>query len=247
LKDKLLCYEENCHYFYRTSCTRAKQLWNSQVLRLPILLICRDNTSRLMNLAPLLPYLPSAEVLPLLDKWLKDEAFDLAVHKPRATKLGDFRPPRKGARAKITLNSNLGKYQFLTTLVHEIAHLKVWNAYGRKAAPHGVEWKTMFGQMLLEMAEQCNFPKEYRSAILNHAAKPKSAVGGDPQLQKVLLQLDSDQEILLLGDLNPGAVFTFKGRRFKKLEKRRTRALVEELGSKKQYTIPLVAQVNVAE
>ena len=200
-----------------------------------------------MNLAPLLPYLPSAEVLPLLDKWLKDEAFDLAVHKPRATKLGDFRPPRKGARAKITLNSNLGKYQFLTTLVHEIAHLKVWNAYGRKAAPHGVEWKTMFGQMLREMVENCALPAEYSVAILNHAARPKSAVGGDPQLQKVVLQLDSEEEVLLLGDIQNGSVFSFKGRHFKKLEKRRTRALVEELGSKKQYTIPLVAQVDAAE
>ena len=78
-----------------------------------------------MDLKPLLPYLPQAEVLPLLEHWLKNEAFDLAIHKPRVTKLGDFRPPKKGARAKITLNSNLGKYQFLTTLVHEIAHLKV--------------------------------------------------------------------------------------------------------------------------
>lgn len=198
-----------------------------------------------MNLQPLLPYLPSAEVLPLLEKWLKNEAFDLAVHRPRATKLGDFRPPRKGARAKITLNSNLGKYQFLTTLVHEIAHLKVWNAYGRKAAPHGIEWKTMFGQMLIEMAEQCDFPKEYRSAILNHAARPKSAVGGDPQLQKVVLNLDSGNEILLLGDIQNGEVFSFKGRYFKKLEKRRTRALVEEVGSKRQFTIPLVAQIDL--
>ena len=247
MKDKLLCYEENCHYFYCTSCTRAKQLRNSQRLRLPILLVDPNNASRLMDLAPLLPYLPSAEVLPLLDKWLKDEAFDLAVHKPRATKLGDFRPPRKGARAKITLNSNLGKYQFLTTLVHEIAHLKVWNAYGRKAAPHGVEWKTMFGQMLREMVENCALPAEYSAAILNHAARPKSAVGGDPQLQKVVLQLDSEEEVLLLGDIQNGSVFSFKGRHFKKLEKRRTRALVEEVGSKKQYTIPLVAQVDAAE
>ncbi len=200
-----------------------------------------------MNLEPLLPYLPTAEVLPLLDKWLKDEAFDLAVHRPRATKLGDFRPPRKGARAKITLNSNLGKYQFLTTLVHEIAHLKVWNAYGRKAAPHGIEWKNMFGKMLVEMVEQCDFPREYRSAILIHAARPKSAVGGDPQLQKVVLQLDSGENILLLGDLKPGALFSFKGRQFKKLEKRRTRALVEEVGSKKQYTIPLVAQIELSQ
>jgi hypothetical protein len=200
-----------------------------------------------MNLAPLLPYLPSAEVLPLLEKWLKDEAFDLAVHKPRATKLGDFRPPRNGSRAKITLNSNLGKYQFLTTLVHEIAHLKVWNAFGRKAAPHGIEWKNMFGQMLLEMAEECDFPREYQKAILHHAAKPKSAVGGDPQLQKVVLQLDSEEEVMLLGDIQIGTVFSFKGRLFKKLEKRRTRALVEEVQSRKQYTIPLVAQVDAVE
>lgn len=200
-----------------------------------------------MNLQPLLRYLPSAEVLPLLEKWLKDEAFDLAVHRPRATKLGDFRPPRKGTRAKITLNSNLGKYQFLTTLVHEIAHLKVWNAYGRKAAPHGIEWKTMFGKMLVEMVEVCDFPSEYRSAILHHAARPKSAVGGDPQLQKVVLQLDSEEEVLLLGDIQIGTVFSFKGRHFKKLEKRRTRALVEEVGSRKQYTIPLVAQVDPTE
>ncbi|HCP40411.1 MAG TPA: sprT domain-containing protein [Cryomorphaceae bacterium] len=200
-----------------------------------------------MNLQPLLPYLPSAEVLPLLDKWLKDEAFELAVNKPRTTKLGDFRPPRKGARAKITLNRNLGKYQFLTTLVHEIAHLKVWNAYGRKAAPHGIEWKTLFGKMLIEMVENCAFPAEYRTALMNHATKPKSAVGGDLQLQKVVLQLDSNKEVLLLDDLKIGTTFNFKGRHFKKLEKRRTRALVEEVRSKKQYTIPLVAQVDTVQ
>ena len=197
-----------------------------------------------MNLEPLCPICHRQRPL---DKWLKDEAFDLAVHRPRATKLGDFRPPRKGARAKITLNSNLGKYQFLTTLVHEIAHLKVWNAYGRKAAPHGIEWKSMFGKMLYEMVEVCDFPPLYRAAILHHAAKPKSAVGGDPQLQKVVLQLDSEEEVLLLGDIQIGTVFSFKGRQFKKLEKRRTRALVEEVGSKKQYTIPLVAQIELSQ
>lgn len=199
-----------------------------------------------MDLKPLLPYLPQAEVLPLLDHWLKDEAFDFAIHKPRATKLGDFRPPKKGARAKITLNSNLGKYQFLTTLVHEIAHLRVWNAYGRKAAPHGIEWKTTFGEMLVELEQECTWPEEYRLAILHHATHPKSAVGGDPRLQKAILSLDSDSAFTLLADVNIGAVFFFKGRQFKKLEKRRTRALVEEIASQKQFTIPLVAQVEPA-
>ena len=199
-----------------------------------------------MDLKPLLPYLPKEEVLPLLGQWLKNKEFELSINKPRATKLGDFRPPKKGARAKITLNSNLGKYQFLTTLVHEIAHLKVWNAHGRNAAPHGIEWKTTFGAMLIELEKECTWPEEYRLAILNHATQPKSAVGGDPRLQKAILSLDSDSAFTLLADINIGTVFFFKGRQFQKLEKKRTRALVKEIASQKKFTIPLVAQVEPA-
>ena len=80
-----------------------------------------------MDFDPLLPYLPEGDFIPLLKKWLEHEKFELILHRPRATKLGDFRPPRKGNIAKITLNSNLGPYQFLTTLTHEIAHLKEKN------------------------------------------------------------------------------------------------------------------------
>jgi hypothetical protein len=65
-------------------------------------------------------------------------------------------------------------------------------------------------------------------------------------LQKAILSLDSDSAFTLLADVNIGAAFFFKGRQFKKLEKRRTRALVEEIASQKQFTIPLVAQVEPA-
>ncbi len=44
---------------------------------------------------------------------------------------------------------------------------------------------------------------------------PKSAVGGDPRLQKAILSLDSDSAFTLLADVNIGAVFFFKGRQFK--------------------------------
>lgn len=198
-----------------------------------------------MDLRPLLPYLPTPEVLSLLQNWLDNENFQLEIHRPRATKLGDFRPPRRGATARITLNSNLGPYQFLTTLVHEIAHLKVWNKYQRSAAPHGKEWKKQFGEMLTELANNYPWPTEYDDALRKHAAKPKSAVGGDPQLQKVILTLDGGTAPTLLGDLEDGSVFYFKGRKFKKVEKRRTRALVVEEWSGKQFTIPLVAQVEL--
>lgn len=197
-----------------------------------------------MDFDPLLPYLPEGDFIPLLNKWLEKEKFELILHRPRATKLGDFRPPRQGSIAKITLNSNLGPYQFLTTLTHEIAHLKVWNAHARKASPHGIEWKTVFGEMLQELAIYQTWPEAYLAAILRHANRPKSSVGADPDLQKVILRLDHNSEVFLLQDVLNGSNFIFKGRAFKRLEKRRTRALVLEISSGMKYTIPLVAQVE---
>lgn len=200
-----------------------------------------------MDFDPLLPYLPEGDFIPLLNKWLEHEEFELILHRPRATKLGDFRPPREGNIAKITLNSNLGPYQFLTTLTHEIAHLKVWNAHARRAAPHGLEWKTVFGEMLQELAYYQTWPEAYLAALLKHAIRPKSSVGADPGLQKVILQLDHNSDVFLLQDVPNGANFLFKGRAFKRLEKRRTRALVFEISSGMKYTIPLVAQVELKD
>lgn len=200
-----------------------------------------------MDFDPLLPYLPEGDFIPLLNKWLEHEEFELILHRPRATKLGDFRPPREGNIAKITLNSNLGPYQFLTTLTHEIAHLKVWNAHARRAAPHGLEWKTVFGEMLQELAYYQTWPEAYLAALLKHAIRPKSSVGADPGLQKVILQLDHNSDVFLLQDVPNGANFLFKGRAFKRLEKRRTRALVFEISSGLKYTIPLVAQVELKD
>jgi len=200
-----------------------------------------------MDFDPLLPYLPEGDLIPLLSKWLEHEKFELILHRPRATKLGDFRPPRQGNIAKITLNSNLGPYQFLTTLTHEIAHLKVWNAHAHKAAPHGLEWKTVFGEMLQELASYQTWPEAYLTALLRHAQRPKSSVGADPGLQKIILQLDHKSDVFLLQDVLNGQNFLFKGRAFKRLEKRRTRALVSEISSGMKYTIPLVAQVEPQE
>ena len=191
----------------------------------------------------LLPYLPSGDYEPLFSKWLEGLNYQIAISRPRKSKLGDFRPPRPGQIARITMNADLGPFQFLTTLTHEIAHLIAWEKHGRRAAPHGKEWKAVFRQMLIELAHHQAWPENYSHALLKHAKSPKSAVGADPQLQQTLLLLDGSTDLLLQG-IAPGENFTFKGRNFYYEEKRRTRALVTELGTKKQYTIPLVACVE---
>lgn len=191
----------------------------------------------------LLPYLPAGDYEPLFSKWLEGLNYQIAISRPRKSKLGDFRPPRLGQIARITMNADLGPFQFLTTLTHEIAHLIAWEKYGRRAAPHGKEWKTIFREMLIELAQHQAWPENYSRALLKHAKSPKAAVGADPHLQQTLLILDESTD-LLLQSLGAGARFTFKGRHFRYDEKRRTRALVTELGTKKQYTIPLVARVE---
>ena len=144
------------------------------------------------------------------------------------------------------MNGNLGPYQFLTTFVHELAHLITWEKYGHKAAPHGKEWKQCFGALLISLAEVHPWPEVYKKGILEHAARPKSTVGSDPGLQSILLQLDGKGDEVLLQDLAPGDEFHFKTRRFRYQERRRTRALVLDLGNKILYTIPLVACIDPA-
>ena len=197
-----------------------------------------------MNLSPIVPLLPTPEVLPLIEEWAREYSFELKITRPRSTKLGDFRPPRPGQIAKLTLNGNLGPYQFLTTLTHELAHLIAWERYGRRAMPHGKEWKTIFSAMLTELERYCDWPVAYSTALKKHAKSPKSAVGGDPLLQQTILKLDGMDDQLLLQELAPGDAFVFKNRAFTFSEKRRTRALVVEHGTKRQFTIPLVARIE---
>ena len=200
-----------------------------------------------MDFSTIQPLLPTSDVLPLIEAWIAPYDFDLKITRPRKSKLGDFRPPKPGKRSSITMNGNLGPYQFLTTLVHELAHLITWEKYGHRAAPHGKEWKQCFGALLTSLAEVHPWPEVYKKAILEHAARPKSAVGGDPGLQSILLQLDGKDDEVLLQDLAPGDEFNFKTRRFRYQKCHRTRALVLDLGNKRLYTIPLVAHIDPAD
>ena len=58
-------------------------------------------------------------------------------------------------------------YQFLTTFVHELAHLIIWEKYGHRAAPHGKEWKQCFGALLISLAEVHPWPEVYKRRFWN--------------------------------------------------------------------------------
>src|SRR4249920_3725551 len=65
----------------------------------------------------------------------------LTITKERTTVLGDYRNAVDGKNHRISINGNLNKFAFLYTLIHEIAHLLVYDQYGHRVASHGREWK----------------------------------------------------------------------------------------------------------
>ena len=124
-----------------------------------------------------LPYLPAGDYEPLFSKWLEGLNYQIAISRPRKSKLGDFRPPRLGQIARITMNADLGPFQFLTTLTHEIAHLIAWEKHGRRAAPHGKEWKAIFRELLLELAHLQAWPEIYSQATFKTRKQSKGSRG----------------------------------------------------------------------
>lgn len=171
-------------------------------------------------------YLPegTAEfVLPLLI----EHKVKLVLTKERISKLGDYRHPHAQKGHTITLNVTLGKYQFLVTLVHELAHLLVWEKYQNKVAPHGHEWKACFGQLLVELSKIETLPLIFKQALLKSAKNPGASSASDKFLYPVLRTLEprDDEELneVLLSDLEPGNAFLFKEIEYLYLEKRRTR------------------------
>lgn len=155
----------------------------------------------------------------------------LVLTRERASKLGDYRHPHAHHGHTITLNVTLGPYQFLVTLVHELAHLLVWEKHKNQVAPHGLEWKQCFGSMMIELAKLEHLPVEFRNALIKSARNPGASSVTDRYLFPVLKQLDpqqySEEGTILLSELTSGNRFIFKGVIYTYVDKRRTRIVAK--------------------
>src|ERR1051326_4543347 len=120
-------------------------------------------------------YIPEKSVDIIAD-WIYKYNFKLKIKKPRASKIGDHMPPHSGKNHTITVNSDLNKYSFFVTLVHEIAHLITWDKYKGKVFAHGAEWKTEYSKLLNHFLimnstlteEEKLFPNDVYSALKIH-------------------------------------------------------------------------------
>ena len=189
------------------------------------------------------PYLPENSP-DLVAGWLNGHEVMLRVTRGRRSKLGDYRPPAHDRYHRISVNRDLHPYEFLITLAHEFAHLRVWEKHGRRAKPHGKFWKAEFASLLSSLLNREIFPEHIEKLLVHHMQHPKANSKGHTALARALHEYEPVQHGLFLEDLPQNALFQLPdGRRFVKLEKLRTWYRCQNLDTKKTYRISPVTRV----
>jgi len=198
------------------------------------------------------------EAVDILKKYIPEPAVDevvkilftykelhLKITKSRSSKLGDYRK-LSSHRHQISINYNLNQYQFLITLLHEIAHYLTYKHYGHKVKPHGAEWKQTFGNLLLRFIRPDIFPEDIIPELKIYASNPKASTAGDGNLYLKLSRYNEkvDKKTKYIFELHPGQIFALpNGVIYQLQEKRRTRYKCLRLSNKKVYLIHQNAEV----
>lgn len=188
----------------------------------------------------LLKYIP-ANAIPLVEYLINKHKVHLKIVNQRQTKHGDFRRLPNG-KMQITVNNNLNPYQFLLTLIHEIAHHVTYQKFGR-VQPHGIEWKTIFKHLMLPFLRPEIYPKEMLPYLANHFKNPKASTDADPKLSLVLRGGIAENGKSFIFEIPNGSIFEFKKTLYKKGSIRRTRYECLNLDNKRVYLFNQNAEV----
>jgi len=191
-------------------------------------------------------HVPANAVAYCAQLW-QETPFNFKLRNERLTKVGDF-TCRTGSTPQITVNKDLHPFVFLMTYVHEVAHLRVHQRYGRKAEAHGDEWKSAFQQLMFPLLTNEIFPEPLLTGLKKHMAAPKASSFSDGELTQLFRSVDERKAAeVLLSHLPEGSIFHLHGRWFTKGKLRRTRVLCREVKTKRQYLVPVDAVVSHAQ
>jgi hypothetical protein len=190
-------------------------------------------------------YLPPLAVDYCHSLW-QEYRFKFVIAPKRQTKLGDYRFVHEKNHHIVTVNGNLNPYSFLTTYIHEVAHLTTFKKYGNKVLPHGKEWKNEFHRLFIPLLHESFLPKEVLSTLKTYLKNPRASSCSE----QGLFELDPKEDLLqpneaYLKSLPQGTKFTLKKRVFTKLELRRTRILCQESASGRKFLIHQNAIVKI--
>lgn len=189
-------------------------------------------------------YIPEHSLQPVL-QLLDHDHLVVKVKKERKTRHGDYkRLPNN--KHQITINSNLNKYRFLITLIHEIAHFEAYKEHGRAIKPHGIEWKLTFQHLMLHFLNPNVFPDSLLPLLANHFKNPRASSDTDVNLAIALKQFDEPNGKTYIFEVPFGNTFKlYNGKVFKMGNRRVKRYECVEVNTGKMYLFNPNAEVEL--
>lgn len=189
-------------------------------------------------------YIPS-KAIEGVQSLMEEYNINLKIVNQRQTKHGDFRKLPNG-KFQITINNNLNPYQFLLTLVHEIAHHVTFKKHGH-VRPHGKEWKQTFQHLMLPFLNPSIYPENILSPLANYLKNPKASTDSDVKLSLALRENKAETGKSFIFDVPLNAIFVFKNKKYRRGLKRRTRYECLQIDTKRLYLFNQNAEVTIYE
>jgi len=191
-------------------------------------------------------YLPEGSFEPVV-QYIHHYKVHLTVTRKRKSVLGDYRHAHPGKNHRISINGNLNKYEFLITLLHELAHLLTFEMYGNRVDAHGKEWKNNYSRLLVSFVQHKLFPEDIEQALQKSIMNPAATANGETELLMVLRRYNVNikEGYTTIEELPVGDLFqTEDGRVFRKGEKRRKRYECVEIKTNRLYSFSPVSEVK---
>jgi len=189
-------------------------------------------------------YIPEAAV-DMVAAWFDKNHVVFRITRNRLTKLGDFRSNPTGKPCSISVNHNLNKYNFLITLLHEMAHAEVHFNYSRRMAPHGKAWKLAYRRIAMPYIECGIFPENVTQVYQRYLSNPLASSTSCLPLARALREYDNNSQEVIVSMLMPETLFALPdGRVFKMVEKLRKRYRCYCLNNKKTYLFSAMAIIK---
>ena len=164
---------------------------------------------------------------------IEKHKINLKIVNQRQTKHGDFRQLANG-KFQITINNNLNPFQFLLTLIHEIAHHTTFEKYGR-IRPHGKEWKQEFQYLMLPFLNPSIFPNQMLTPLAHYLKSPKASTDSDVRLSLALKGNTAENGKNFVFELPTNCTFVFKNKMYIRGKKRKTRIECLQLTTNRMY------------
>ena len=200
-----------------------------------------NNKNLILTLSKHIP----EKAIELVEYLINQHNINLKIVNQRQTKHGDFRKLPNG-KMQITVNNNLNKYQFLLTLVHEIAHHVTHQKFGR-VQPHGKEWKTVFQHLMLPFLQPEIYPKEILPFLANYLKNPKASTDSDVKLSLALRDFEAKKGKNFIFEIPFENLFSYKNKIYKRGKKRRTRYECMSVKDKRVYLFNQNVEVELYE